>query len=307
VNFYYAKIAFDTDVEYYNSCGGTVAATVNTIEGLLNRVDDIYARDVQIGYHLVAIVVRTTFPNPYDPGPPVSDSLPAYIGLLLTSLQAEWNNDSTSVFTSSGGALSGQFHLTDINPTSGQTTLVHLFTGKAVADESGNQIAGRCLGHGSICNTPTNAYTITSDNILDDYDDRRVNCLAHEIGHAWGATHCDNFFDSDCWYGDNLGIMLSTPPTWSSGFSPQSKREILAHLQNFSGCLEQGWIYVSGHATSPFWGTERHPFPTVLQGTQAVPSGGHVVIFGPSTYPENLTLNRAMTLSVENGPVTIGQ
>lgn len=46
VNFAYAEIAFDADVEYYF---GTVAGTMAHIESLINAVDAIYARDVQIG------------------------------------------------------------------------------------------------------------------------------------------------------------------------------------------------------------------------------------------------------------------
>jgi hypothetical protein len=101
--------------------------------------------------------------------------------------------------------------------------------------------------------------------------------------------------------------MLSTPPTWSSGFSPQSKREILAHLANFGYLLERGWIYVNADATSPFWGTEFHPFQTVSQGVQVVPASGHVVLLGPNAYSENITLNRAMTISAQGGAATIGQ
>jgi hypothetical protein len=278
--FYFARIAFDADVDYYNSMG-TVEDTVNSIEGLLNEVDNIYTRDVQIGYQLVTIMVRTTDPEPYT-----SSDAPT----LLGQLQAEWNNNHADI----------------------ARDVVHLLTGKAIY-KGGDQIAGISFGPyatnplGVICNEPLDAYSLTSDNILADTHDRRVNLMAHELGHNWGAYHCDDPIIGDGCTDMNglVGIMASTAPPYAPSFGDQSKSQIITHRNTLNSCLSIGWIYVDWAAVSPFWGTEEHPLRTVLEGVTEVPLGGQVLL-SPGNYNEQISITKPLRLRTVTGSAKIG-
>jgi len=94
--FHYAKIAFDSEVEYYR---GTVEGTMNAIEALLNSVDAIYTRDVQISYVLTAIVVRTTEPDPYH-GDNATN--------LLEQFRTHWNANHTAIDRDVAHLLTGR-------------------------------------------------------------------------------------------------------------------------------------------------------------------------------------------------------
>ena len=278
--FYFARIAFDADVDYYNSMG-TVEDTVNSIEGLLNEVDNIYARDVQIGYQLVTIMVRTTDPEPYT-----SSDAPT----LLGQLRSEWNDNHADI----------------------GRDVTHLVTGKAIYKD-GSQIAGISFGPyttnplGVICNDPLDAYSLTSDNILADTHDRRVNLMAHELGHNWGAYHCDDPIIGDGCTDMNglVGIMASTAPPYASSFGDQSKSQIITHRNTLNSCLSIGWIYVDWAAVSPFWGTEEHPLRTVLEGVAEVPAGGQVLL-SHGNYNEKIGISKSLRLRTVTGSAKIG-
>jgi hypothetical protein len=66
-------------------------------------------------------------------------------------------------------------------------------------------------------------------------------------------------------------------------------------------------IYVNrGYAGSIADGSVSFPFQTVVRGYQAVQAGGTMRIFGGS-YPEQITMNKAVRLEATNGVVTIGR
>lgn len=262
VNFYYAEIAFDTDVEYYF---GSVQATMAHIEALINAVDAIYARDVQIGYLVTAIIIRTQEPDPYT----TDDSEG-----LLDEFAGHWNSQMGSV----------------------RRDVAHLLTGR---DLDG---AGPAIGIGSldtICNVPSQAYGLSGNYIvIVPGFTREVITMAHELGHGWGANHCGV---TEC------GIMAQTGSLLQDYFGDISRAEIISHRTAYPQCLVNGLIYVDWQAVSPFWGTALHPFRTVLEGANAAPNGGRLVIRGPHSFAETFSVNRAMSFTAEGGAVTIGR
>lgn len=65
-------------------------------------------------------------------------------------------------------------------------------------------------------------------------------------------------------------------------------------------------VYVDLNATGFEDGSPEHPFNTVTEGVNNVPTGGTVRI-AAGTYPETLTINRAMLLQSTGGIVIIGE
>ncbi|MEL6716944.1 MAG: hypothetical protein AAFP86_24420, partial [Planctomycetota bacterium] len=53
------EIAFDCDYEFFLDNGSSVAGAVNDVERVMNRVDDIYVRDVDVKFLITTIIVRT--------------------------------------------------------------------------------------------------------------------------------------------------------------------------------------------------------------------------------------------------------
>lgn len=193
---------------------------------------------------------------------------------LLTEFQNFWNGQMNSV----------------------RRDVTHLLTGR---DLSG---AGTEIGLGYmdvICNNSSFSYALSGNYIvIVPGFTREVIVMAHELGHNWGAQHCGVL---DC------GIMSEAGTLLEDYFSDTSKSQINAHRQAHPQCLSSGQIYVDWRATAPFWGTALHPFRTLAEGLPAVPAAGSVVLRGDHQYPENLSIDRALTLRAEGGPVTVGQ
>jgi hypothetical protein len=163
-----AEIGFDADFEFYQKNGSSVTNTVNDIESVMNGVEFIYDRDVNITYEFTTFVVRATSSDPYT----TND-----IGDLLCEFRTTWN----------------------ATPESGiQRDVAQLYSGKSmvgsviglawlgvVCNQSGND----CSGFGNLAySTVESRYTLIASF--------RQSLSAHEIGHNWGATHCDG--NGDC-------------------------------------------------------------------------------------------------------------
>jgi len=146
-----AEIAFDADVEFFQIHNGSVAETVADVEGGMNAVEVIYARDVLITYEITQILVRTAEPDPY---------FGTDAGAVLTQFQTEWNTNQAAV----------------------PRDTAHLLTGKGVFDGG---IIGLAFV-GVVCNLPA-AYGLSQ---FSDVFATRVGVVAHELGHNWNAPHC---------------------------------------------------------------------------------------------------------------------
>lgn len=148
--FSVAELAFDCDYDCYVSNGSSVPNTVANIDSVLNAMNVIYARDVQIEHVLTATIVRASEPDPYTSYDP---------GTILGEFVNEWR-------VNQGGISRGAAHL-------------------AVGKEMDGNIIGLAYV-GVYCNLYW-AYGLTQWNLSFD---GRVGVLAHELGHNWNAPHC---------------------------------------------------------------------------------------------------------------------
>ena len=154
-------LAFDSDVEFFQANGSSVAATVRDIETVMNNVSALYEMKVNIAYELTTIVVRTAEPDPYTS----FDNL-----ILLDEFAGEWNANMQGV----------------------HRDVAHLMTGRSVDDGvigTANvdvmcDVCGNARGYGF------------SQSRFSGLLSSRACLTTHELGHNWGADHCDG--DMDC-------------------------------------------------------------------------------------------------------------
>jgi hypothetical protein len=123
-----ADVAFDTDVEFFQSNHSNVDSTIADIETILAGVNAVYERDCSITHHVATILVRTTEPDPFS-------SFRAET--LLIQLRNDWNTNRTGV----------------------NRDVVHLMTGKTLMD---NVVGYASIG--VICNT-SRAYGLTHSHL----------------------------------------------------------------------------------------------------------------------------------------------
>ncbi len=280
------QIAFDADFEFFQQNGGSVTKTVRDIEMVMNQVGLIYQNQVGICYAITGMIVRTAEPDPYTASSASN---------LLCEFRTEWN------FIPAG-----------------TRDVAHLMTGR---DLTGNTVG--LAWSGVICNVSGNpvgclpandnmAYALSESMYMENDAPpgsttlaQRVNLTAHEVGHNWNACHCDQMCctgggpDADC------GIMNSAV-TGSLTFGSRAVTAITAHRDSRT-CLGTCYdpTYVDLNAVLPGNGSIALPFQTVENGVTYAIVGGEIIIFS-GTYPENLTINKQVTLSATGGTVTIG-
>lgn len=151
-SLYVCQIACDADNEYYDRNGSDVGATMADIEQIINAVDVIYERDVEIVYEITTILVRTTEPDPYSSS---SSST------LLNQFRNHWRS-------SQGGIT---------------RDIAQLFTGKNL---DGSVIGVAYLGR--ICSS-TYGYGLVESKYTPNFV-FRTSLSAHELGHNWNSSHC---------------------------------------------------------------------------------------------------------------------
>lgn len=147
-----AEVAMDADFEFYQLNGSSVSATINDMERVMNRVDDIYVRDSDVTFQLTAMVVRTSAADPYSS----SDA-----GTLLDQFRAEWSSNFVGV----------------------RRDIAHLFTGRNI---NGGTIGVAWLG--AVCGSL--GYGLSESRFTSNIS-ARTGLTAHEIGHNFNQNHCD--------------------------------------------------------------------------------------------------------------------
>ncbi len=153
------EVAFDTDWEYYRfTWDRDPEAVVTDIEYIMNGVEVVYQRDVEICYNITHIIIRTTSDDPYE-GDNASQ--------ILNQFRNHWFNNQGDI----------------------QRDVAHLMVGRAL---SGGVLGVSYLS--SICGSYW-GYGLSKTKFVNNYD-QRVTLTTHEMGHNWSATHCDG--DPDC-------------------------------------------------------------------------------------------------------------
>lgn len=153
------EIALDADFEFFQRNGSSVSATIDDMERVMNRVDDIYVRDSDVTFQITGIVVRSTINDPYTS---------ADASTLLGQFANHWNGNFAPV----------------------RRDLAHLFTGRNV---NGGTIGVAFLS--AVCNTNSNAYGLSESRFTNNLTNR-TGLTAHEIGHNFAQSHCDG--NGDC-------------------------------------------------------------------------------------------------------------
>lgn len=163
------EVACDTDFEFFQRNSSQVPTTVNDIELVLNNVNTVYDRDVNIVFEIGTIVVRSTSSDPYT-----STTMDG----RLTEFGNKWSTAPES----------GIFR--DIS---------HLFSGFSYTGSASGTLGIAYLG--GVCSAISQGQygavqgrqTTLTTNV-----NNRIALSAHELGHNWDATHCDSQGASGC-------------------------------------------------------------------------------------------------------------
>jgi len=155
------EIAFDADHEFFQQNGSSVARTVADIEVVMNDVSAIYEALAGVSYEITTIVVRTAEPDPYTS---------TNNRTLLDEFAAEWNANMGHI----------------------PRDIAHLMTGKTM---DGGVIGSANID--TVCDVCGDAMGYGFSQSRFSLVPAFRSCLtAHELGHNWGAVHCDG--ESDC-------------------------------------------------------------------------------------------------------------
>lgn len=290
------QIAWDTDNQYYLANGSSTQVTVSDIEMILNQVGEIFETEFSpsICYVNEGVIVRTSEPDPYS----TSNSSD-----LLCQFRNEWNNNDPISSRDVAHMMTGR------NLDAG--TIGVAFVG-VICNRANSTTNPSCSNNANI------AYGL-SQTFFSASITSRVGLTAHEIGHSYGACHCDNGgcpaatpncctgspgTDADC------GIMNSFAGALQNTllFGSQSTTDILDHRSSrtcLSGCTST--VYVDLNNASSGSGTLANPYNSLTKGINWVKAGGTIKIFGadyPPPDPKSIT--KFLNLERQDGTVNIG-
>lgn len=148
------EIACDADFEFFAFKNGSdEQRTINSIEAIMNAVNVVYERDVNITYEITTIIIRTSEPDPYSATDP---------GVLLNQFTNYWNANHSNI----------------------HRDVAQLFTGKNI---DGGVIGIAWLS--VICST-SRGYNVIEAHFSRSNLTSRTALSAHELGHNFSARHC---------------------------------------------------------------------------------------------------------------------
>jgi len=186
------EIATDADFEYTNALGSSSAAN-NEILSIMNQIDAIYRRDIGLTFTVTFQHTWTT-PDPFGAGGTGAVQ-------VLNAFTNYWNANFSST----------------------PRDVAHLWTGKNLGGPNG------VAWMGVVCGDPAAAYGISDLETIAPF---RVGIPAHEIGHNFGADHCDG--QAGC---DNTIMVATQTPANTLTFCAFSVNQITTYVNANSGCL----------------------------------------------------------------------
>ena len=191
--FKVVEIATEADGEYTTALGGSANAN-NDILSVMNGIQAIYQRDIGLTF---TVVFQHTWTDPKsDPYTTTGNA-----GDVLNEFTTVWNRDFANT----------------------PRDVAHLWTNRDLGGYSG------IAWGGVVCRDPAGAYGVSDLETIAPF---RVGIPAHEIGHNFGASHCDG--QANC---DNT-IMMATQNQFNNlTFCQFSIDEITNYVNANSGCL----------------------------------------------------------------------
>lgn len=259
------EMAVDTDRLLYEFHNSSAMAVLADVEAIMNAVNLIYEDQFQISHTLTAVLMRTDISE--DLGWETAE-------YRLDALREEWE------------LLRGNI----------RRDVVHHF---CEADLFGPTVGVAYIN--VICNRPYGAYGLSQTHFDTDFA-KRVALTAHEIGHNWGAEHCND--DLDCQI--MCSAIQACEPTISS-FGSTAVATISAH-RDTSSCLVPAYssvVYVDDTVPFPGHGLFSDPYATVGLGAQNSQDGG-LMFVRPGQYTETPLLQRQLLIKAAGGSAVIG-
>jgi hypothetical protein len=229
------------------------------MESVINGVSTIYSADVNLAFSVVKIILRTSSDDPYSG---------TNENTLLHEVEHEWNAHQCSV----------------------ARDVVQLFSA------ANTQSTEYGLGYPSQVCTLDRAYSMIEPlKLLNPTLANKISLSAHELGHNWGASHCDN---GNC--ASTCGIMHGIPLdlTLPLHFDDCSKRDIwcmIDAVMTSGGCLNVATPYpdiaidsLCQDALSPCLNDSGPilPLPTIYLKGFGVTGATSVTYGGSITVPE---------------------
>ncbi len=150
-----AELANDCDFQFFQDYG-SIANTEARVDSVVNTVNMQYESQTQISHVITATLVRSTEPDPY------SDENPISYNTLLSQFRSHWLAQQDGI----------------------QRDVAQLFSGK----EFSGSVIGVAWGIGEICTD--GAYCVNQSDFNGSFN-CSTDLHAHELGHLWGAFHCD--------------------------------------------------------------------------------------------------------------------
>jgi len=251
-----AEIAIDADFEFFGLNQSNVASTRADIENVMNSVESIYEGEaIDISYEITTIIVRTVAGAPYTPGQTNSS-------VLLNIFRDSWNQSQRTI----------------------RRDIAHLFTGRNI---DGNIIGVAFLSQ--ICSNVNNGngYGLSESRFTSSFP-LRTSLTAHELGHNWGAGHCNQ---SDCL--GPCGVMcagINSCGSSATTFFTCSADQII-NFRNSRPCLNaepapsvvpfvdefsvaaidiNKWSWINGVDTFQAGGAPSAPFAMQINGTSTI-------------------------------------
>jgi hypothetical protein len=192
--FKLVEIATEADFEYVTALGSSANAN-NDILGIMNQVQGIYQRDIGITF---TVAFQHTWATAADPYNTSGDA-----GAMLNEFTNVWNSDFTGT----------------------ARDIAHLWTGRSLGGPAGVAWVG------AVCRDLAHSYGLS---IRETNAVFRVTIPAHEIGHNFGAYHCDG--QPGC---DNTIMVAIQNPSNTQTLCPFSISEITNYVNANSSCLTE--------------------------------------------------------------------